>query len=52
LVYVQEYDTFKEFIQNTFGRAKKKTEDEQKEESDKRSKTQQSPIIYGPKKED
>ncbi|HEX7367653.1 MAG TPA: translocation/assembly module TamB domain-containing protein [Pelobium sp.] len=52
LVYVQEYDTFKEFIQNTFGRAKKKTEDEEKEESENRSKTRQSPIVYPPKKEE
>lgn len=52
LVYVQEYDTFKEFIQNTFGRAKKKTEDEEKEESEDRSKTRQSPIVYPPKKEE
>lgn len=52
LVYVQEYDTFKEFIQNTFGRGKKKTEDEEKEESENRTKTQKSPIVYPPKKED
>ncbi|WP_237739848.1 translocation/assembly module TamB domain-containing protein [Pedobacter arcticus] len=52
LVYVQEYDTFKEFIQNTFGRAKKKTEEQEKEESESRSKTRQSPIVYPPKKED
>nr|WP_294896748.1 translocation/assembly module TamB domain-containing protein [uncultured Pedobacter sp.] len=52
LVYVQEYDTFKEFIQNTFGRGKKKTEDQQKEESDKRTETQKSPIVYPPKKEE
>ncbi len=52
LVYVQEYDTFKEFLQNTFGKAKKKTEDEEKEESENRSKTRQSPIVYPPKKEE
>lgn len=52
LVYVQEYDTFREFIQNTFGRRKKKTEDEQKEEADSRSKTQQTPIVNPPKKEE
>ncbi|RKD17319.1 hypothetical protein BCY91_03730 [Pelobium manganitolerans] len=52
LVYVQEYDTFKEFIQNTFGRAKKKSESEQKEESEKRSETQKSPIIHPPREEE
>ncbi|MFC5282990.1 translocation/assembly module TamB domain-containing protein [Pedobacter alpinus] len=52
LVYVQEYDTFDEFLKNTFGRGKKKTEEEQKEESEGRSKTQQTPIIYAPKEDD
>lgn len=52
LVYVQEYDTFNEFLKNTFGRGKKKNEEERKEETDGRAKTQQSPIIYAPKKDE
>ncbi len=52
LVYTQEYDTFTEFLQNTFARGKKKTEVEQKEESKGRTETQKKPIVAAAKKED
>lgn len=49
LVYVQEYDTFKEFIGKTFGR--RKDASSKQEDTEERTKTMKSPIIY-PKKEE
>ncbi len=44
LVYTQEYDTFKEFIKSTFGRKKKNSPEEEKQDTQKRSKTMLTPI--------
>jgi hypothetical protein len=46
LVYTQQYDTFDEFIKQTFGRKKDSASKliKEKEESKKRSETQQKPI--------
>ncbi|MBK0383140.1 translocation/assembly module TamB domain-containing protein [Pedobacter sp. SD-b] len=49
LVYVQEYDTFKEFISKAFGRKRKDKSDE--DDTEQRNKTMKSPII-NPKKEE
>ncbi|KHJ38712.1 hypothetical protein PBAC_10500 [Pedobacter glucosidilyticus] len=50
LVYTQEYDTFKEFIRNTFARGKR--EAESKENAEDRRKTLSKPIIATPKEEE
>lgn len=42
LVYLQEYDTFDEFLKNTFGR---KTKQKKQEESEDRSETKKTPIV-------
>ncbi|MBC7655383.1 MAG: translocation/assembly module TamB domain-containing protein, partial [Oligoflexus sp.] len=49
LVYVQEYDTFKEFISKTFGR--KKEESAKQDDTEERTKTMKTPIVV-PKKEE
>jgi hypothetical protein len=49
LVYVQEYDTFNEFIKKTFGRKKDATA--KKDDTEERTKTMKSPIVV-PKKEE
>lgn len=49
LVYLQEYDTFDEFLKNTFGR---KTKQKKKEESEDRSDTKKTPIVEVKDKEE
>lgn len=50
LVYTQEYDTFNEFIKNTFARGKR--EEKTEENSEERKKTQAKPIILNKEEED
>ena len=49
LVYVQEYDTFDEFLKNTFGRKNKEKENQ---ESEDRSETKKTPIVEAKNKEE